>query len=183
MKIQLCDLCGRPATFFHSYSTCNASGDAAEAPRKNVSLCAEHAALHRRAESRDSLAEMLKAMKKIAQQGEPVGSIQVTVASQDEVSARNFYRAILELCGGESFVSSPATIAENLRQAAVKLHIDPGCISAANMKWEVQWKSDPAMSVLDQWQTGGWSQRLHDLIVAHRCEVKFWSVGPSEIRP
>src|SRR5579872_4808425 len=164
MKIQTCDLCQRPATFFYSYATCNASGGQAEAPKKTVSLCAEHAALRGRAESQLKLAEVLKAMKKLAQQVKPVQSVQLTIASQDEESAQNFQRAILQLCGGKSFVSSPETIAENLRRAAVKLRFDPTLVSAAGISWEVQWSSDTTISVLDQWQTGGWSQRLHDLI-------------------
>jgi hypothetical protein len=183
MEIQTCDLCQRPATFFYSYFTCNASGGQAEAPRKSVSLCAEHAALHARAESQRSLAQMLKAMKKLAQQAKPVQSIGLTIASPDKESAQNFQWGILQLCGGKSFVSSPETIAENLRRAAVKVHLDLAHISAAQMRWEVQWNSDTTISVLDQWQTEGWSQRLHRLIVAHSCEVKGWSVGHTEIRP
>src|SRR5580700_9845900 len=149
MNIQTCDVCQRPATFFYSYATCDVSGGQVESPKNCVSLCAEHAALHSRSECQRSLAQLLKTLEKFAQQVKPVQGIQLTITAPDEQSARNVQQAILQLCGGESLVSSPDDVVENLRRAAVELHLEPPFdIRAADTKWEVQWNGDTTISVL-----------------------------------
>lgn len=148
--MESCDICQRPATFFYSYAACNASGGQAEAPKGPVSLCAEHAALHERAECQRTLARLLKGLEQYAQQAQPVQGVRLTIAAQDEQSAQNIRRAMLQLCGGESFIRSQIRMP---------------------LRWEVEWNSDATISVLDQWQTGGWSERLYDLIVGRGCKL------------
>jgi hypothetical protein len=174
-----CDICGRPATHHFCYATCNAGGGGANTPTKSVSLCAEHAVLHTRAQCQLSLAEVLRTLETFAKTGTRAHSIELTVATPDERSAQNVRRGMLELCGGESLVLSPEAIAENVRQVAVKLYgAGAPKISTPDARWNVRWASDTTMSVLDRWQTGGWSQRLYELIVAHDCELHGWHLGP-----
>jgi hypothetical protein len=174
-----CDLCQRPATSFFSYATSKVGGGTAETPRKSVQLCAQHAALYQREECLRSLEGVLQNLERMAKQGWSIQTAGLTIIAQDEHSAAELRQKVMELCGGEAVIRSPESIAEDLRKLAVERHgASASEIQIPNADWRVQWQSDSTTSALDRWQTGGWSQRLYDLIVRHDCKLQGWRVGP-----
>jgi hypothetical protein len=177
-----CDICGQPATIHYCYASAYAGGGQAEEAR-SVSLCAEHAVLHEQAECRRRLDEMQKSLWTFAQRCEPTRGMEFHVYANDEGSARSFQIALIALCGGEASVSSPEEIIERMRRVRAKwrpdVPFDPHTVAS---RWEVSWKADATMSLADQWQTEGWSQRLYDLIVAHGCGLGGWGLRKKDAK-
>jgi hypothetical protein len=175
MQIQKCDNCQSPAVFFYCSAVCVSGGKSESS--ECVSLCSEHAAIHEQKSCRASLNQLLNTLVHLSGQGWTGQNVQFTIAMDDEEAAVSIRKALLHLCGGKATLSSPETVAENLRQAVAHHPRLPAVhFAASDCKWEVQWEADQALPVLDQWQCGDWSRRISELILGHGCDLKGWHV-------
>jgi len=177
MAFPTCDMCHRPATCFYHYASCTAGGGPAEVSRQPASLCAEHAALHEQDECKRLLAEMPKHFEKFAKLDAQEVRVNLTFSAEDEMSARSLEKEIVQLCGGEASVFSPAVRADRLRQIRPQgFGINVPEIPVSHLGWLITWQSDPTVSVMDRWQTEGWSHRLHVMATVHKCKLSGWGV-------
>ncbi len=149
-----------------------------------MALCAQHATEHRQLQVKRHLNQIVDAIRRRTALAQPVDMISLTLTGPTKSAVESLDTALIELCAGESFIRSPEEVVDEIRKF---IAAEYGTEAAnknlgAETMWEIRWNSDPSISILDRWQTGGWSRRLYELITSLGCELKGWSVPLPPVR-